>query len=448
MIHMVDSIIFGTNWGTEKMRALFDEPARLQGWLDVLAAFAESQAELGIISEPIAVEIKRVCHLDRLDWDSLQRGYQETGHSLLGLIRELAHQCSNEAGEWICLGATVQDITDTWLSIVLLSGYELIRHDVKYVQDILTAIAERHADTLMNGRTHGQVGLPITFGFKVAVWTTELNRHLQRLEEVRTRLGEGQLAGGVGTLSAFGERGFDLQERFFSKLGLRAPIITWCSSRDVLVEWMQLLALIANTFDKIGHEVYNLQRPEIGELTEFSRMDTVGSITMPHKRNPELAEHLGTLALIIRNHANALSECMVNEHERDGRSWKAEWALIPPAMVMMGALLQKGAQLFKNLEVNIERMSANVEATKGMVYSERIMLRLAHKVGKQTAHQHIHKLSMTCLSEGLDFKTAVFNDQFINSHLSQDELADCLQEQCLTRNCRKFVDRVLRKVRS
>ncbi len=194
------------------------------------------------------------------------------------------------AGEWLYYGATVHDITDTWLAIALLKVWAIVFRDLRDLEVILLDLALTHRDTPMPGRTHGQPGLPITFGFKVVVWVREVRRHIDRLKDIRPRLGRGELAGGVGSLSSFGERGFEVQERFFAKLGLRPPDIVWNTARDTLVEFINLLAMMGATFDKIGQEIYNLQRPEIGEVREGFVSGTVGSITMPHKRNPEIGQ--------------------------------------------------------------------------------------------------------------------------------------------------------------
>ncbi len=385
-VHMIDSKIYGNAWGTDEMRAMFDEIPRTQAWLEIISSLAEAQAEVGLIPSEAVAEIRRICDVEKLDMDFLRERYDQTGHSMHGLIQELMKLCENSAGEWIYYGATVQDITDTWTSMVLLKVWDIVFRDLRKIEHELLVLAQKHRDTPMLGRTHGQSALPITFGFKVAIWVREIHRHLERLKDIHKRMGVGQLAGGVGSLSAFAERGMKLQSIFFKKLGLRIPDISWISSRDSQAEFIQLLSMISSTFDKIGHEVYTLQRPEINELNEIFKKDAIGSITMPHKRNPELSEHLGTLSRLIRHNANCLNENLVQEHERDGRSWKSEWGLIGPNCVMAGAQLQLAYVLCSTLQVNSKNMMENLKATKGQIYSEGIMLGLARKIGKQTAH--------------------------------------------------------------
>jgi len=440
---MIDSLIYRRAWGTEEMRAIFDDVPRTQAWLDIIVALAQAQAEVGLIPADAAEEIARVAKVENLDMDALRKGYEETGHSTLGLIRELKKLCRGDAGEWVYYGATVQDITDTWTMLALRKVWEIVFRDLREIEGILLDLAQRHRDTLMVGRTHGQAGLPITFGFKVAVWMREIRRHIERLKEMRPRLSVGQLSGGVGSLSSFGDVGFELQERFFAKLGLQPPDIAWDTARDTLAEFLNLLALIAGTIDKIGHEVYNLQRSEIGEVREGFVPGVVGSITMPHKRNPEIAEHLGTLSRLIRHHAAALNESLVHDHERDGRSWKLEWAAIPPACVMAGALLHLAKNMLAHLEVDAEAMRRNLEATQGYVLSEGVMLALARKVGKQTAHTIVYETAMAAFEAGRPLKEALLEEPRVREHLSAEELEELFDYRKQVGLCPQFVDRAV-----
>lgn len=441
--HMIDSQIYGDAWSTDEMRAIFDDVPRTQGWLDVIAALAEAQAEVGLIPAGVVPEIKRVCKVELLSMDALRQGYKETGHSTLGLIRELKKLCRGEAGEWVYYGATVQDIVDTWTSMALLKAWDIVFRDLRAIEADLMSLAQTHRNTPMPGRTHGQPGLPITFGFKVAVWVREIRRHLERLKEVRKRMGEGQLAGGVGSLSSFGDKGIELQAKFFPKLGLRPQDVAWITARDTQVEFINGLAMIAATFDKIGHEIYNLQRPELGEVREGFVRGVVGSITMPHKRNPEISEHLGTLARLIRHNAGCLAENLVHDHERDGRSWKTEWGLIGPTCAMSGALLRLGKIMCANLDVDEAGMLASLEATQGYVLSEGVMLALAQKVGKQTAHDIVYTTAMAAFEADRPLKEAVLENEKITAHLSVEEIEELFDYRRQLGLCPEFVDRVV-----
>lgn len=446
-IHIADWQVYGGAWSTPELQAIFSEEAFFKGVLDILSILAESQAELYLIPAEVVPEIKRVCNLSLIDLSAVRRGYEETSHSMLGLIRELKRLAVGQAGEWVYYGATVQDITDTWTAMALLKVWAIVFRDLRQIENDLLALAEKHRLTPMSGRTHGQPGLPISFGFKVATWLAEIRRHIERLKEMKVRIGIGQLGGGVGSLSSFGQHGIALQEIFFSKLGLRAPTIAWISTRDIHYELIHCLAMIASTFDKIGHEVYTLQRPEIGEVREGFVSHTVGSITMPHKRNPEISEHLGTLARLIRHNAACLAENLVHDHERDGRAWKAEWGLIGPTCTMAGSLLSLAQAMCVNLQIDEARMLANLQGTKGFVLSENVMLYLAEKVGKQTAHDLVYAASMQAFETETDLYSVLAADDEIAAYISPDTLRSLLDYREQLGLCPEFVDRVARQVR-
>jgi adenylosuccinate lyase len=440
---MIDSRIYGRAWGSAAMRDLFDDEPRTRAWLEIIVALAAAQAELGIIPAAAAAEIARAGRLENLDLDRVRQGYEETSHSTLGLIRELQRACAGDAGEYVYYGATVQDITDTWTMRALGRVWEIVVRDLRAIEATLIDLARRHRETPMAGRTHGQPGLPITFGFKVAVWLSEIGRHFERLREIRPRLGVGQLSGAVGSLSAYGDAGPALQERFLGRLGLAPPEIAWNTARDTPAEFLNLLALLAATFDKVGHEVYNLQHPEIGEVREGFTAGVVGSITMPHKRNPEVAEHLGTLARLVRHHAAALAESLVHDHERDGRSWKVEWATIPPACAMTGALLELAREMLAHLDVDAAAMRRNLDATGGFVFSEEVMMALAPRIGKQSAHTLVYEVAMAATDAGRPLKTALLAEPRARAHLSAEEIEALFDYGGQARRCAAFVDRVV-----
>jgi adenylosuccinate lyase len=255
------------------------------------------------------------------------------------------------------------------------------------------------------------------------------------------------LAGGVGSLSSLGPRGLELQEKFFGRLGLRPADITWNTARDAIVEWFQLLTLISGTADKIGHEVYNLQRPELGEVSEGFVPGTVGSITMPHKRNPEIAEHLGTLARVIRHNSALIAESQVHDHERDGRAWKAEWAVLAETCLAAAKLLALTNVMTANLVVHADRMLANLEASKGFVLSESVMLALAEKVGKQSAHTLVYETAMRAHESRQPLKEAVLANPTITAHLSPDQIESLFDYRRHVGLCREMVDRVVRRAK-
>jgi adenylosuccinate lyase len=445
-VHISDSTIYGSSWVADELRPLFTEQNRIEGWLEVMTVLAQVQAEFALIPEQAAIEIKVASESVAIDEAFLKEvgeGFSKTNHSLMGLINAVKKNCGIIGGEWLCYGATVQDITDTHTVRTLLKVHQHFLEQLTAIQKILIDLARQHRHTVMCGRTHAQPGLPITFGFKAASWLDEMERHRQRLVELKSRLRVGQLGGGVGSLSSLGPQALALQKAFMLRLSLETPAISWTSSRDRFAEWLNVLAMITSTGDRIGQEIVNLQRPEIGELSEGFISGAVGSITMPQKRNPEISEHLGTLSRVVRHHAAHMAENLVHSHERDGRSWKGEWLIIPDATLSAGKSLALLNNLLRDLQVDKYRMLANIRATNGLVHAEAVMLRLALTLGKQSAHQLVHELSLHTQTEGHDFKQAVLDHPQISTILTCEEIDLLFDLEQSTGMCVNMVDQVI-----
>jgi len=393
---LTDSLMYAHLWGTPESRAVFEERNRLQGWLDVLAALARAQAAEGVAPTEAATAITALAQVDLLDLDLVAEQTRATGHSTLGLVRALQQVLPPEVHPHVYVGATVQDVTDTWTSLALQQVCRLVRRDLLRLQELVLDLAVRHRDTVMVGRTHGQPGAPISFGWKAASWADELGRHLDRIAEGEPRWLVGQLGGGVGTLAAHGRVGLAVRRRFCQELGLAEPVTSWLTARDRIAEVGQVLAMVTGTLARIGGEVYELQRPELGELREPAREGVVGSITMPHKRNPERSEHLDTLARLVRAQAGVLLEGMTGVHERDGRGWKAEWVALPEVCLLTCTATATAVELLEGLEVDAARMAVNLGAHPR---SEAALTLLTPQLGK---HQAQAALQSALAGQGLD----------------------------------------------
>ena len=441
--HPADSAIFGHLWTTPEASALFSDEGRIQAWLRILAALAQAQADVGLIPPAAAAAIRVHADVSRLDLDLIAEQTRATGHSTMGLIRALREVLPEHAREWVYYGATVQDLSDTWFALVFRALGDIAERDVTKMRDRAVELAAKYRDTPMCGRTHGQPGLPITFGFKAAVWAAELDRHLDRLRHGRGRWELVQLGGALGTMEFWGGRALDLLDRFASQLGLGVPDIPWLTSRDGVAEFIWLLAAISATAGKIGNEVYQLQRPEIGELRESFTEGTVGSITMPHKRNPEISEHLVTLSRVLRAQAGLALEAMVCEHERDGRAWKTEWLVLPETGMCFAACVAAGARMLDGLRVDAGRMLRNIGQHRGYLMSEPVMRALAGRLGKHTAHEAVYAAAMNGLDAGQDFRTALRADARLDA-ISDAELDELLEVRASLGSCAAFADRVCR----
>jgi adenylosuccinate lyase len=442
--HPADSVLYRHLWSTPELRALLDDEGRIRSWLDVLAALAEAQADVGLVPAAAAETIRAGALVERLDLEEVAAETRATGHSTLGLIRCLRRILPEDAREWVYYGATVQDLSDTWTALVMRAVLDVVERDVRRCEAAALALAERHRDTVMCGRTHGQPGLPITFGFKAAVWASELRRHLDRVREARPRLEVVQLGGALGTMEFWGDQALPLLDAFARRLGLAAPDVPWITARDRIAEFATLLAMVTGTLGKIGGEVYELQRPEIGELREPFTPGQVGSITMPHKRNPERAEHLDTLARVVRADAALAVEAIVHLHERDGRAWKSEWILLPEACLLTGAALAFAAPMLEGLEVDAERMRANLDAGRGYLLSEPLMRALADRIGKHSAHDAVYRATMAGLDAGQDLRAAALADDEIAAHLDPAAVDRALDPSRALGAAQAFVDRVLK----
>jgi adenylosuccinate lyase len=438
---ITDSALYQHLWGTTEARDVLGEEGRLQGWLEVIVALARAQAATGVIPADAAAVIAEHARPGRLDLAYAAEQTRQTSHSMLGLIRALQAAVPDEARQYVYVGATVQDITDTATALALRRIGGIAWRDLRRIEEQLLGLAAAHRSTVMAGRTHGQPGSPVTFGWKAASWADEVRRHLDRLREGTPRWLVGQLGGGVGSLVFYGDRGPAVRARFCAGLGLADPGISWLTARDRGTEFAQLLALICGTLARIGGEVYELQRPEIGELAEASPAGTVGSITMPHKRNPEASEHLDTLARLVRASAAVMTEAMAQQHERDGRGWKAEWVALPEACLLATAALQIATGLLAGLTVDAEAMRDNLARHGGYPVSERALALLTPRLGARRAQERLQEAFRA--HAGLTAEQALVDAGLFSPAEARD-----LTAQPDTGSCQVMADQVVERARA
>ena len=425
--HIVDSRFFGAGYATETSRRIFCDVCRFQRWLDVEAALAWSQAEVGLIPPEAACAIAAAASVDRMDLELVRSEIARTGHSLVGLLAALQRACAADAGQYVHLGATTQDIEDTAQCLEMRDVLdELDRLLAPLVSD-LAGLAETHRGDPALGRTHAQPALPMGFGLKAAGWVDEVLRDGERLEQVRARVLVAQLFGGVGTMAGFDGRGDRLIRAFAGRLGLTVPRVGWHTARDRVAEYVCALAVTAGTLGRIADELRTLSRPEFGEVGLPWRLGTVGSSTMPHKRNPEGCEQVVALARLAASEVGPALGAMAGDHERDGRALRLEWACVPDVSHYTLAAAATLAQVVTGLIVHRDRLSANVLAVRDDVCTERLMLLIAGQIGARSAHAWVYDRSQHARTRGLCFKEELLADGEVLRYLTKEQVDDVFE---------------------
>jgi adenylosuccinate lyase len=410
------------------MLKVFEEENRVQKLLDVEAALALAHAQVGNIPRKDAEKIAAMASLKYVKLARVKAIEKDIKHDLASLVRALAEQCG-PSGAYVHLGATSYDIVDTANALQLKDASDIIEKKLTTLKSVLQEKAAKHKATVMMGRTHGQHALPITLGFKFAVWGYEVNRNLQRLRSCRERVLAGKVSGAVGTQASLGENAMRIQELVMKRLGIQAAeISTQIVQRDRYAELLCLLAMVASSLENFATEIRELQRPEIGELFEnFEAEKQVGSSTMPHKRNPEICERVCGLARIVRSLTVPALEDMVTWHERDLTQSSAERFLLPEACILTDYLLSLMANIVANLRVDEKRMLQNMNLTQGRAMSESVMMALARKgVNRQEAHELLRQLTLQSEAENRPFKETLLKDKLVTGKLSEKEIDDAL----------------------
>lgn len=435
-------------YGRPEMKAIFDEENRLQRLLDVEAALALAHAKVGNVKQDHADIIKKTATTRYVKLDRVQEIDRKINHEITAVIRALSEQCG-ESGKYVHVGATSNDITDTAAALQIKDAIALIDHDLESMKKALASKASDNRDTIMVGRTHGQYALPITFGLKMANYALETHRHQQRLRECSARILVGKMSGAVGTGAGFGPMASDIQAHTMELLGLgieEGP--SQIVARDRYVELMSVLANIACSVEKFATEVRNLQRSELGEVSEpFDDSTQVGSSTMAHKRNPVTAENVCGLARIVRGFMSPAYESAILWHERDLTNSSAERIFVPHSFILLDDMLVKMERLFAGLVVNKDRMVENLARAGSVIMAESVMLALVSKgMGRQEAHELIRKCSMDAQRAGKDFKADLMANKSVAALLSEEEVVNALDPRAYLGTAGHTVDSILRTV--
>ena len=423
------------------VRALFTEAARFQSWLDVEAALAEAQAELGVIPAAAAREIVGKAHLKYLDLTAVRAGLAKTGHPLVPLVWALDRACEGDAGGYVHWGATTQNVTQTGQLLQVRRAHEIFLRQLGTILTALADLAERTKGVLLPGRTHGQHAVPATFGFKVAVWIDELCRHVDRLRGCEGRVFVGMLGGGAGTLASLGELGLATQEKMAARLGMVPMPVPARTIGDHQAEYVLLLGMLASTCSKIGREIYTLMKQEFGELEEPVPPGTVGSSTMPQKRNPKLSQDIIAAAAQIRALVPLALEAMQTEHEADRTTSIMMSRAVVQACELTGDMLERLAVLMDGLQVFPDRMRENLDLSGGLIMSEALMLELGRQIGRQRAHDAVYEAAQASVTQARPFREMLALDPHVSAGLTPSQMEALLDPARYTGLCRELAER-------
>jgi len=441
----VDSDIVGALFGTDEMRALFSDRMRLQRMLDVEAALARVQARLGIIPAAAADAISAAARVDRLSLDELAASTRVVGYPVVGLVKALGRAAGPDAARYVHWGATTQDIIDTALVLQIRDGLRHVREGVARIARALVAKAQAHRGDLMAGRTHLQHALPITFGYKCAVWASPLLDDIARLDALAGRVLRVQFGGAVGTLASLGEQGRAVAAALAAELGLAVPDAPWHVGRDALAEAVCVLGIICGNLAKFATDVVLLMQTEVAEVFEPHQAGRGGSSTMPQKRNPIASEYVIAAARGVHALVPLMLGAMAQDHERGTGPWQSEQLALPQIFVLTSGALAHACTIAEGMTVDTARMRQNLDATNGLILSEAIMISLAKAIGRAAAHHAVECACDRAINERRHLVDVLKEDPEVAQHLDPSGLAQLADPSDYTGEAAAVVDRVVER---
>ena len=440
---LIDSAVFRDIFTTEPMRRVFSDENRVQKYLDFEAGLARAQARLGIIPKEAGEEIVKHCNVSEMDFAKLKTQTERIGYPVLPVVQQLVALCRDGLGEWCHWGATTQDITDTATVMQIREALTLIEADLDGIAGALAALARKHRDTPMAGRSNLQQAVPITFGYKMATLLAAFERHKQRLKELRTRVLVGEFGGAAGTLSSLSGRGLETQAELMKELDLGQPAIAWHTVRDTIAEVGCFLGLITGTCGKIAFDVKLMMQTEVEELYEPFHEGRGSSSTMPQKRNPISSVYITALTAVVRQQTAALLDAMVEDHERATGPWEIEWIVLPEIFSLSAGALAQTLFVLNGLQVDEKKMRANLDLTKGLIVSEAVMMGLGPYLGRQYAHDLVYDVCRKVVATGRPLLELLAENAEITKHLDRAALAKLCDPANYLGEAGEMVDRVL-----
>ena len=424
----------------EKVSTLFSREQLFQAYLDVEAALARAQAKQNIIPEAAAHTISQMAQISNLNMDNINQSLDKTGHPLVPLIWELDRVCGPDAGGYIHWGATTQNITQTGKLLLVKQFHQLFLEKILKLLSVLSELALNTKNYALPGRTHGQHAVPATFGYKVAVWIDEIIRHYYRFKNCEDRVFVTMLGGGAGTMASVGMEGLETQKLMAEELGFTSMSMPARTIGDHLTEYILNLAMFAATSSKMAREIYTLMKQEFGEVEEPVPDGAVGSSTMPQKRNPRNCQDIVAWAAELRTMVPMSLEAMQTEHEADKTTSMMINVAIDRSCELADKIVSSSIYIFTDLKVFPDRMRKNLDLSGGLIMSEQIMLELGKKLGRQRAHDVVYDAAQHSAKTGVDFISALNEQQEITQNFKSDEINSMLDPEQYLGLCVYFAE--------
>lgn len=382
---------------------------------------------------------------EELDFDRLRRETEIVGYPILPLIRQLAEMSGDEAGKYVHWVATTQDIMDIGSMLQMKAGLEIVERKLRSVIKSLETLARKYKNTPMAGRTHLQHALPITFGYKCAVWLSGMQRHLERLQQLKPRVLLVQYGGAAGSLASLGsgDDGLRVRKELATELGLQNPTITWHVARDGVAEIVNFLALVGGSLGKVALDLILMSSNELSEVSEPFVPHRGASSTMPQKRNPISSEVILAASKILRSNAGLVLDGMVADFERASGPWHLEWVAIPESFVIAVGALHQADFVLSGLVVNTDAMSRNLHSTQGLIVGEAIMMGLAPHLGRGQAHDVVYEACKQAIEKKQSLFDSLIENKAVTGVLSREDLEALCDPVNYLGVCARMVDTVV-----
>ncbi|MGI0074014.1 MAG: adenylosuccinate lyase [Nitrosotalea sp.] len=411
-------------YGTDEMKEIFDDQKKIRYQLEIEAAVAKSQSEIGMIPKNSAQNIAQMARSGKITVKRVKQLEAKSDHDTAALVEALSEICKSSAKPWIHYGLTSNDLVDTSNSLQIRDALHIIEPKVAKLAIVLAHLAMRHKDLPAVGRTHGQHASIMSFGLKFANWALEMSKHIERIEEIKKRILICKTLGVVGTGSLMGSKALEVQKRVAKKLFLfPADVTTQVVPRERYAEYVFFMALIGSTLEKMAIEIRNLQRTEIAEVSEPFKKGQMGSSAVPVKRNPVKSERVTSLSKLLRSQISVSFENIPLWHERDLSNSANERFILPTTSILLDDMLETMIRILSELHVNEEKIKQNLEITSGQIFAEFVLDALIKKgVPRFEAYRDIQRVAFASSENGIDFRDAVKEDIAISSHLTAEEI--------------------------